>query len=405
MSWTRAYNNPKARRNSPVEDPMIPLDFPLKDYQWGTPSPHANWTSYPTYAYEQFFRSNPSKARKNRSAEMPRYLVEYRMPRSSQWEWSVVAARTPAEAERVLCTHRTGVDKKTIVVSTASADTLKKWDAGQEAQNNPRPAISYKAWLGAMERAKAQGKHGKHLVKLLEHAMETGTVATPKSLKAAANPWPNQGDTEAALPNPVRHRSQMTAAQRAKKPTYWQKEKRDAKILDRLDLRRYMSPGTTKAEAKKKQSAAYWKQQHEEDRMEMYDAIGPLETYDNPRRSKKNPIKTVYTEMPTNAGPYLPDIFPYGQGGRPAVYEEAKKNTYLGEFLKPKTRSWPVYDKKHAKIAIQYMTRGFGKSAEYPELIRNLAKHWPVADHPDIWAVYRKNREKIEKHGVRMPKL
>jgi hypothetical protein len=31
--------------------------------------------------------------------------------------------------------------------------------------------------------------------------------------------------------------------------------------------------------------------------------------------------KAVYDEMPTNAGPYLPQIFPYGQGGRPATYE------------------------------------------------------------------------------------
>ena len=31
--------------------------------------------------------------------------------------------------------------------------------------------------------------------------------------------------------------------------------------------------------------------------------------------------RAVYDEMPTNAGPYLPQIFPYGQGGRPATYK------------------------------------------------------------------------------------
>lgn len=30
--------------------------------------------------------------------------------------------------------------------------------------------------------------------------------------------------------------------------------------------------------------------------------------------------KAYYDQLPTNAGPYLPDIFPYGQGGRPATY-------------------------------------------------------------------------------------
>lgn len=68
-------------------------------------------------------------------------------------------------------------------------------------------------------------------------------------------------------------------------------------------------------------------------------------------------------------------------------------------FLKPETRSWPVGDKRHAKIAIQYMTRGFGNHAEYPMLLSRLAQIWPVDDprNADLWDMYHRNRDKIDR--------
>lgn len=47
-----------------------------------------------------------------------------------------------------------------------------------------------------------------------------------------------------------------------------------------------------------------------------------------------------------------------------------------GPFLKPETRSWPVGDLKHAKLAIQYMAWGRGNRREYPMLLRRLWKIW-----------------------------
>jgi hypothetical protein len=48
----------------------------------------------------------------------------------------------------------------------------------------------------------------------------------------------------------------------------------------------------------------------------------------NPSAAAAHP---VYQQMPDNAGPYLPQMFPYGSGGRPASYStepkaKAKKN-------------------------------------------------------------------------------
>lgn len=56
-------------------------------------------------------------------------------------------------------------------------------------------------------------------------------------------------------------------------------------------------------------------------------------------------------------------------------------------------------DKKHAKIALQYMTRGFGNHSEYPVLLERLADIWPPENpaNSDIWDMYRRNRTKIER--------
>lgn len=75
-------------------------------------------------------------------------------------------------------------------------------------------------------------------------------------------------------------------------------------------------------------------------------------------------------------------------------------------FLKPETRSWPVSDKDHAFIALQYMTRGFGNRSEYPTLIQRLAQIWPPSRHPDVWAWYESHRGQIEeKAGRAMPRI
>ena len=54
-----------------------------------------------------------------------------------------------------------------------------------------------------------------------------------------------------------------------------------------------------------------------------YDWAGFL-IYHRHKKAANNPVlklgKSYYDELPTNAGPYLPQMFPYGQVGRPATY-------------------------------------------------------------------------------------
>jgi hypothetical protein len=134
--------------------------------------------------------------------------------------------------------------------------------------------------------------------------------------------------------------------------------------------------------------------------------------------------KAVPWNTATNAGPFLPEMFPYGQGGRPAEYEFKKNprprrnrgsrggfspaerddlpNWY---FLKPSSRGWPAGDPRrgardetHAQEVIVYMNRGFGNRADYPALIKELANRYPVEDEANkgIWTLYRQHHDDIQ---------
>ena len=61
------------------------------------------------------------------------------------------------------------------------------------------------------------------------------------------------------------------------------------------------------------------------------------------RKSRNNPKKTglklgraYYDELPTHGGPYLPDMYPYGQGGRPAVYRRNPRVMSSGQWSRVK---------------------------------------------------------------------
>lgn len=147
--------------------------------------------------------------------------------------------------------------------------------------------------------------------------------------------------------------------------------------------------------------------------------------------------KRVPWKYATNAGPFLPQMFPYGQGGRPEVYAFTNprgrqvREKYLGSgrrggfvgterdslpawyFLIPSTRSWPAGDPRkgarddmHAMEVIRYMNRGFGNRSQYPMLIEALAERYPVTDRENmpIWIFYDQVYEGIsEKARGEMP--
>jgi hypothetical protein len=63
---------------------------------------------------------------------------------------------------------------------------------------------------------------------------------------------------------------------------------------------------------------------------------------------------------------------------------QERESLPAADFLKPETRSWPVSDKRHAEIALQYMAWGRGNRAEYPKLLKRLFELYPPDKYPDL---------------------
>jgi hypothetical protein len=75
----------------------------------------------------------------------------------------------------------------------------------------------------------------------------------------------------------------------------------------------------------------------------------------------------------------------YRGSGRQGGYTASERAAVpTSMFLKPETRSWPVGDRRHVSIALQYMQRGFGNRSEYPQYLARLLQIWPPDQHPDV---------------------
>ena len=93
-----------------------------------------------------------------------------------------------------------------------------------------------------------------------------------------------------------------------------------------------------------------------------------------------------------------------GTGPRGGYTPAERAALPASDFLVPRRRKWPVSNKEHANTALQYMTRW--KGLEASELIRNLAKKWPVDQNPELWKRYNRLKPKIEKQcGCKVPSL
>lgn len=126
--------------------------------------------------------------------------------------------------------------------------------------------------------------------------------------------------------------------------------------------------------------------------------------------------------MAQNAGPFLPEMYPYGTGGKPETYSGLALDNPISEFDRHAAHraggtltggmGWPVKvphwsaakNRKQAMIALQYMARGFGNRAEYPKYIRKLAALYSPesSSNRELWTFYSKHRARM---GNRMPTM
>jgi hypothetical protein len=80
---------------------------------------------------------------------------------------------------------------------------------------------------------------------------------------------------------------------------------------------------------------------------------------------------------------------------------EEREQLPSSDFLKPETRGWPVSDKRHAEIALQYMAWGRGNRSEYPKLLERLFAIPRYENDKGLRQLYERLKPQIEARMAR----
>ena len=88
----------------------------------------------------------------------------------------------------------------------------------------------------------------------------------------------------------------------------------------------------------------------------------------------------------------LPEGVQSNPGPRGGLSAAERDSLSQSAFALP-GRRWPINDKRHAVIAMQYMLRGFGNKSDYPTILNAISKRYPREDkrNAEIWSFYAKH--------------
>jgi hypothetical protein len=356
-----ARGNPWPRKGGMA----IPGDYPDSDYAVGPDPQLANWTSYPEYSYESFYRTNPAaQARRNflgfgGKKAAPKQVEE--SPEITQLR----ASRKQLKAQLAGAEPRSDLWFTLLGDLNTVERRLERLLSG--ARLNPSAAASRPVYEQMPDNA------GPYLPQMFPY----GQGGRPASYEPKAKKNPFFRDAWAPSGKVWEHRRWHLAAheQRSVAPEvfYW------SNLEDAFQTDDPQEQEDAAGLSFQRTPQGGWRWSHDDGMGGTYRHEAQLVA--NRTRSRFNP------------------------GGKGQARTNRGKRS---AFLKPSAQSWPVGDRKHALIALQYMTRGLGKASEYPELVTALAARYPAENsaNREIWTFYRKHREHIEvKAGRSMPTM
>lgn len=419
-----AKNNPNT---------MIPLPYPVSDYEWGHAQPLASWTSDPLYSYQQYARSNGRARSNGKLAPSPTIGIAkpYRMPDNAGPYLPRIFPYGPYGRP---ATYEVGKDnpageitdpreiEANVQAFTAAFVKMKPrlisiLDRNVEFSDQDKEDVVSRTYQYLL-RAVREG-HSRPGPALMVLALKQRAIDTLRERKHAASPRHQIWD-KAHLSGEDISTAELASLGYGQGPT----SAEDVVFLRQVTAR---LPAETR-EAQKYHISDGDLIALNAQGMNMSDIADMLLEKDSEyvrlkaaaarddkaaakveellRRVGDTLIKRASRarqKLGEWAGPHRnPRALPNYRGYQPGEREHLPASA----FLKPETRSWPVSDKDHAFIALQYMTRGFGNRKEYPMLIQRLAQIWPPSGHPDIWSWYEAHRAQIEQMaGRHMPKI
>jgi hypothetical protein len=315
-----------ARNNGALANPRydIPSSFPHSDWTWAPEPKLANWTSYPQYSYDQFYRPNTERV---------------------SWTGEGVSSTSGTVA-----TNNPGAD----------CPTCGAYAGEQCITNSGRPTRPHKARRNAVGRSYPKGLYDYYSF-FEEHKDDRGRSAgwgarIPAgeyivSIRAGVGPaslvprvYSTPGEV---MPSPLDYTEYEVALfDPTKKDEYGRAKLVEVATIGGAEpvtrdpvLRRYFSYFTEGS------AAAYVPANVV---AQLLADLGGSPARRNPTEIPASawPAKKVEWPVAKNAGPFLPEMFPYGQGGRPYTYAMNNPAPSIDWYEEPGER-WSESRKKY----------------------------------------------------------
>ena len=403
----------------------IPLPYPVEDYQWAEPPVLAHWSSYPQYSFDQFYRPNT--------------------PRTPYTGGPQASAKAGTGTSVAICNGAPcpscGSPRGMGCVTASGNPTRPHAARRRSARQNPNKRIRKKHGKAFTVFHADHGistKQMQHIQKVLKARAPQGFFIKQVSIPKRLGPVPNALYGPDSGDRPVSE-GQVHYMDRAGRG--WEDRMIDAPVrpinyVQTIGIREgdkftlftvYGGPLAPQNPADPNnpdpEGARKWWSEHALS-SQQWAGKNPAPVPIPPSSAKAKPVDWP---MAQNAGPFLPEMFPYGQGGRPKTYsglalDNPARPNPISEFDRAAaaraggtltgSMGWPVKvphwsaakNRKQALIALQFMARGFGKRADYPKFARKLAALYPPesSSNREIWSFYTKHRTQM---GKRMPTM
>jgi hypothetical protein len=110
--------------------------------------------------------------------------------------------------------------------------------------------------------------------------------------------------------------------------------------------------------------------------------------------------------MAQNAGPFLPQMFPYGQGGRPATYAlnnppvpdyipRTPRSAAESDYVFPEEERYPIGDLYHARTALTFAMAPSNR-ADRRAVVRAVEERWPEYEWAKWWDARSAGKDHLE---------
>jgi hypothetical protein len=379
-----------ARRN-PVPGIAGAGRYPVQDFMFAPAPKIANWTSYPQYSYDQFYRPNTARI-SNIYEEVP---VTSQIPTVF-----AVTPRTPSLAVQTpMFSAQTATTDAASPMKAVSTFAVK--NPRRRGHANPQGAGVGPRFAHPFRDTIYLGRFGK---------FDGWWVPRTEGLGSFAARYGPEGHEYASVA--VSSWEDFLAREAQVKRKYGHTLHPWTEMYESL---RRIRPDLVETSAKNPAPDCPTCGAYAGERCITNTGRPTSRVHRSRSRARLNPVAIPLSTWPAqeepwpmaqNAGPFLPQMFPYGQGGRPATYAlnnppvpdyipRTPRSAAESDYVFPEEERYPIGDLYHARTALTFAMAPSNR-ADRRAVVRAVEERWPEYEWAKWWDARSAGKDHLE---------